>query len=74
MVPPRAVEPRVMPAFTYRIFLFLAALLLMVALVLHTDYAIDRLKDETQNLCHVLARFLAVSTFEAVEDPGVRAV
>jgi len=74
VVPPRSVAPRVLPAFTYRIFLFLAALLLMVALVLHTDYVVDRLKDETQNLCHVLARFLAVSTFEAVEDPGMHAI
>jgi signal transduction histidine kinase len=64
----------VLPAFTYRVFLFLAAVLLMVALVLHTDYVVDRLKDETQSLCHVLARFLAVSTFEAVEDPDVRAI
>lgn len=63
-----------LPAVTYRVFLFLAAILLMVALVLHTDIVIDRLKDETQSLCHVLARFLAVSTFEAVEDPGLRAI
>lgn len=74
MVPPRAVGPRVVPAVTYRIFLFLAAVLLMVALILHTDYVIDRLKAETQSLSHVLARFLAVSTFEAVEDPGLRAI
>lgn len=75
MVPPRAVEPRVLPAFlTYRIFLFLAAVLLMIALVLHTNYVVDRLEDETKSLCHVLARFLAVSTFEAVEDPGMHAI
>jgi hypothetical protein len=64
----------VLPPASYRVFLFLAAVLLMVVLVVHTTYVIDRLKGETQNLCHVLARFLAVSTFEAVEDPGMGAI
>lgn len=74
MNPLRTVGPRFLSALTYRISLLLAAVLLMVALVLHTNYMIDRLREETQNLSHVLARFLAVSTFEAVEDPGVRAI
>jgi NtrC-family two-component system sensor histidine kinase KinB len=72
--PFRAVGPRLFSALTYRVSLLLAAVLLVVALVVHSNYVIDRLKEETQNLSHVLARFLAVSTFEAVEDTGVRAI
>jgi NtrC-family two-component system sensor histidine kinase KinB len=71
---PWGIRLRALPPVTYRISLFLAAVLLLVALVVHTDYVIDRLKSETQGLCHVLAQFLAVSTFEAVEDPGLHAV
>jgi NtrC-family two-component system sensor histidine kinase KinB len=71
---PRGIRLRALPPVAYRISLFLAAVLLLVALVVHTDYVIDRLKGETQGLCHVLAQFLAVSTFEAVEDPGFHAV
>ncbi len=74
MAPPRASGPRALPAVSYRVFLFVAAVLLLVALLVHTNYVIDRLEDETQGLCHVLARFLAVSTFQAVEDPSVRAI
>ena len=74
MALPRAAGTRAVPAISYRVFLFIAVVLLMVALLVHTNYVIDRLEDETQNLCHVLARFLAVSTFQAVEDPSVRAI
>ncbi len=74
MASPRAARPRALPAASYRVFLFVAAVLLMVALLVHTNYVIDRLEDETQGLCHILARFLAVSTFQAVEDPSVRAI
>jgi len=71
---PRAAPPRVLPAASYRVFFFLAAVALMVALVVHTNITVDRLKGETRNLCQVLARFLAVSTFEAVEDSGTAAI
>lgn len=64
---PRTVRPvRPLP---YRVFLFLAIIVLMAALVLHSNYLIDRLNRETQSLCYVLARFFAVSTFQAAEDP-----
>ena len=74
MASPRAAGSRALPAVSYRVFLFVAVVLLMVALLVHTNYVIDRLEDETQNLYHVLARFLAVSTFQAVEDPSMRAI
>jgi signal transduction histidine kinase len=56
---------------SYKTFLFLAAVLLMAALVLHSNFLIARLNAETQSLCKVLARFFAVSTFQAAEDPGL---
>ena len=54
---------------SYKMYLFLAIVALMAALVLHSNYLIERLNDETQNLCYVLARFFAVSTFQVAEDP-----
>jgi len=66
----RAARPRVIPRpLSYRVYLFLATVMLMAALVLHSNYLIGKLNGETQNLCYVLARFFAVSTFEAAEDP-----
>jgi hypothetical protein len=55
-------------------FLFLAVVVLMAALVLHSNYLIGRLNNETQNLCTVLARFFAVSTFQAAEDPSLHGI
>jgi signal transduction histidine kinase len=54
---------------SYKMFLFLAIVVLMAALVLHSNFLIGRLDRETQSLCYVLARFFAVSTFQAAEDP-----
>jgi signal transduction histidine kinase len=59
---------------SYKMFLFLAVVMLMAALVLHSNYLIGRLNSETQNLCTVLARFFAVSTFQAAEDPDLNAI
>jgi len=59
---------------SYKMFLFLAVVMLMAALVLHSNYLIGRLNSETQNLCTVLARFFAVSTFQAAEDPELNAI
>jgi len=65
----RPAGPRTVRPLPYKVFLFLAVVVLMAALVLHTNYLIGRLNNETQNLCFVLARFFAVSTFKAAEDP-----
>jgi signal transduction histidine kinase len=46
----------------------------MVVLVAHSNYTIGRLNTETQGLCTMLARFFAVSTFQAAEDPEVRSI
>jgi signal transduction histidine kinase len=35
---------------------------------------VNRLNRETENLCYVLARFFAVSTFRAAEDPTLRPI
>lgn len=67
----RAVRSRAVRRLSYKLYLFLAIVVLMAALVLHSNYLIGRLNNETQNLCHVLARFFAVSTFQAAEDPAL---
>jgi signal transduction histidine kinase len=65
----RAVRSRAVRQLSYKMYLFLAIVVLMAALVLHSNYLIGRLNNEAQNLCYVLARFFAVSTFRAAEDP-----
>jgi signal transduction histidine kinase len=60
---------RMLRPLSYKMFLFLAVVALMGALVLHSNFLIGRLNTETQSLCYVLARFFAVSTFQAAEDP-----
>ncbi len=67
----RAVRSRAVRQLSYKMYLFLAIVVLMGALVLHSNYLIGRLNNETQNLCYVLARFFAVSTFQAAEDPSL---
>lgn len=64
--PARAVRP-----LHYKVYLFLAIVLLTVALVVHSNYVITRLNAESRSLCTVLARFFAVSTIQAAEDPMV---
>ena len=67
----RGPGPRMVRPLSYKTFLFLAMVALMAALVLHSNYLISRLNKETQSLCTVLARFFAVSTFQAAEDPAL---
>jgi signal transduction histidine kinase len=70
----RGGTPRMVRPLSYKMVLFLAVVLLMAALVLHSNYLIGRLNSETQSLCTVLARFFAVSTFQAVEEPGLNSI
>lgn len=67
----RTARPQTARPLPYKVFLFLAIVALMAALVVHSNYLIGRLNNETQNLCRVLARFFAVSTFQAAEDPAL---
>lgn len=70
----RTARPRTVRPLPYKVFLFLAVVALMAALVAHTNYLVSRLNRETENLCYVLARFFAVSTFRAAEDPTLRPI
>ncbi len=74
MSQPRAARSRTVRPLPYKVFLFLAVVALMAALVVHTNYLVNRLNRETENLCYVLARFFAVSTFQAAEDPTLRPI
>ena len=69
---PRAGRP--LRPITFRVYLFVGAILLMVALVFNTNIVIARLNEEARSLCTVLARFFAVATFEAVEDPDLQPI
>jgi two-component system, NtrC family, sensor histidine kinase KinB len=62
---------RVLP---YKVYLFLAVVLLMVVLVVHSNTMITRLNAEARARCDILARFFAVATFQAAEDPVVRPI
>lgn len=66
---PRAFRPP-----SYKVFLFLAVVLLMMALVVHNHFVIRRLNDQARSLSTVLARFVAVSTFQAAEDPYLQPI
>src|SRR3989442_10415481 len=70
----RGPGPRMVRPLSYKMFLFLGIVALMAALVLHSNYLISRLNRETQSLCTVLARFFAVSTFQAAEDPALTVI
>ena len=65
--------PSIRPV-SFRLYLFLAIVLLMVALVAHTNHVIGSLNAEARSLCTVLARFFAVATFEAAEDPDLQPI
>src|SRR5437867_3952379 len=73
-MPETRARPRTVRPLSYKVFLFLAVVALMAALVVHTNYLVSRLNRETENLCYVLARFFAVSTFRAAEDPTLRPI
>jgi len=74
MPEPGAIRPRMVRPLSYKTYLFLATVALMAALVLHSNYLISRLNTETQTLCAVLARFFAITTFKAAEDPTLRPI
>ena len=59
---------------SYKVYLFSAVIVLMVALVVHSNTIITRLNAETRARCDVLARFFAVVTFQAAEDPNIRPI
>ena len=59
---------------SHRVWFFLAVLVLMLVLVAHSNTMIRRLNAETRARCDVLARFFAVATFQAVDDPSVRPI
>ena len=65
----RTVQP-----LSYKVYLFLAVVALLTALMVHSNVVIRRLNTETESLCNVLARFVAVSTFQAAEDPALRSI
>ena len=69
----RTAAPR-FQGFSYKIYLFLAIVVLMVALVVHSNTIIVRLNAETRARCDILARFFAVATFQAAEDPMIRPI
>ena len=69
----RTAGPR-FTGFSYKIYLFLAIVVLMVALVVHSNTIIVRLNAETRARCDILARFFAVATFQAAEDPMIRPI
>jgi signal transduction histidine kinase len=70
--PPKAIP--VVRGLSYKVYLFLAVIVLMVALVVHSNTVITRLNAETRARCDVLARFFAVVTFQAAEDPNIRPI
>ncbi len=59
---------------SYKVYLFLAVIVLMVALVVHSNTIIARLNAETRARCDILARFFAIATFQAADDPVVRPI
>ena len=70
--PARAGRP--LRPISFRLYLFLAIVLLMMALFAHSNYVIGSLNQEARSLCTVLARFFAVATFEAAEDPELQPI
>lgn len=59
---------------SYKVYLFLAMVVLSMALVAHSHYMIRRLNEQARNLSTVLARFIAASTLGAAEQPALRPI
>jgi len=57
---------------SYKVYLFLAMVVLSMALVAHSHYVIRRLNEQAKSLSTVLARFVAVSTLGAAEPATQR--
>lgn len=70
----RRLELPAVRRLSYKVYLFLAVVALMLALVVHSNTMISRLNAETRSRADVMARFFAVATFEAVETPTVQAL
>ena len=70
----RPVSFAVVRGLSYKVYLFLAVVVLMVALVVHTNTIITRLNAETRARCDVLANFFAVVTLQAADDPFIRPI
>jgi two-component system, NtrC family, sensor histidine kinase KinB len=68
----RRLELPALRRLSYKVYLFLAVLVLMLALVVHSNTVVTRLNAETRSRADVMARFFAVATFQAVEEPSVR--
>jgi NtrC-family two-component system sensor histidine kinase KinB len=68
----RRLELPALRRLSYKVYLFLAVLALMLALVVHSNTMITRLNAETRSRADVMARFFAVATFQALEEPSVR--
>ncbi|MGE5179082.1 MAG: sensor histidine kinase [Bacteroidota bacterium] len=64
--------PRFRPS--YKVYLFLAMVVLSMALVAHSHYVIRRLNEQARSQSTVLARFVAVSTFGAAEEKTLRPI
>lgn len=71
-VPARAGRP--LRPVTHRVYLFAAAVLLMVALVAHSNYIVGKLNEEARSQCTVLARFFAVATLEVPGNPVLQPI
>jgi signal transduction histidine kinase len=71
-VPARAGRP--LRPVTHRVYLFAAAVLLMVALVAHSNYIVGKLNEEARCQCTVLARFFAVATLEVPGNPVLQPI
>ncbi|MGE5175065.1 MAG: sensor histidine kinase [Hyphomicrobiales bacterium] len=74
MAPRPGDAPRTFRRPSYKVFLFLAVVLLMMALVVHNHLVIRRLNDQARSLSTVLARFLAISTIQAAQDPRLQPI
>ena len=59
---------------SYKVYLFLAMVVLSMALVAHSHYVIRRLNEQARSQSTVLARFVAVSTFGAAEQQTLRPI
>ena len=64
--------PRFRPS--YKVYLFLAMVVLSMALVAHSHFVIRRLNEQARSQSTVLARFVAVSTFGAAEEKTLRPI
>jgi len=70
----RSVSLPLIRGLSHKVYFFLAVIVLMVALVVHSNTIITRLNAETRARCDVLAQFFAVVTLQAADDPYIRPI